>query len=34
MFHSNKNDFSHTLILCLIEILFYTFVIYSKKIIG
>jgi len=28
--HNNKNDFSHILILCLIEILLYTFLIYSK----
>jgi len=28
--HNNKNDLSHILILCQIEILFYTFQIYSK----
>jgi hypothetical protein len=28
--HNSKNDLSHILILCLIEILIYTFYIYSK----
>jgi len=28
--HNNKNDLSHILILCLIEIVLYTFLIYSK----